>query len=99
MPLLMGEIWPSPSTFWDFVERAADAAPLPFAQLVVRTDSADRPSQQRVRAVLAALPRHRIAERLQFVDPLLFADLPPGEPQKGSVAWTSAAAVAPSPHR
>jgi hypothetical protein len=98
MPLMMWDVWPSATTFWDFVERAADESPIPYVALTARSDPADRPSNQRVRSILAALPNHRIAERLEFVDPLVLAGLPPGVPKKDSTPWTSATALVQPTH-
>ena len=77
LPVNMWESWPSPTAYWDLVARAADECPVPFVALTARSDPPSRPSNQTVRAMLAALPDHPLAKRLAFVDPLTFASLRP----------------------
>ena len=93
LPLNMWDSFPSPETYWDLVARAVDEAALPYLMVVLRSDPPERPSNQRVRAALAALPQHPLARRLAFVDPLAFADLPAGAPHDKAVRdyWTRTA--------
>jgi hypothetical protein len=96
------EDWPSPTTYWDLVERSADESPLPFVALTFRSDPLSRPSNQTVRTLLAALPGHPIAKRLAFVDPLTFADLPAGSPKADGALqrhWLGAARAELETHR
>jgi hypothetical protein len=62
--------WPDPRTYWDLVERAADEGPARYVALAVRTDAKGSMTYERSRALFEYLPRHAIATRLRFVDPL-----------------------------
>lgn len=84
--LNLWESWPSPSVYWDLVERAADESIIPFVALTFRSDPFSRPSNQTVRTLLDALPDHPVAKRLRFIDPLQLADLPAGPPRKAAAA-------------
>lgn len=69
-PLNPWKWWPSPQTYWDLVERAADEQPACYFSFAMRTETPGTVTDQRVRGLLEYLPQHPIAERLRFVDPL-----------------------------
>ena len=52
------------------MERAADEGPARYIAFAVRTDATASQTHRHARAVLDHLPRHPIARRLRFVDPL-----------------------------
>jgi len=70
LPLNPWKAWPHPKTYWDLVARAADEGPAPYIAFAVRTDAPDWRSHHYARALLEYLPRHAIAKRVRFVDPL-----------------------------
>jgi hypothetical protein len=61
---------PEGTSFWDLAAAEVDAMERPYLSIGVRTDAADMDLTARVRSVLAELPRHPLAARLAFVDPL-----------------------------
>jgi len=65
--------WPSPSFFWDLVDRQLASMERPHLSLGIRTDAPSSLEAQRAFAVLDALPKHPLAKRLQFVDPIAVA--------------------------
>jgi hypothetical protein len=67
--------WPSPEFYWNLVERQLQSMRRRYLSLAIRTDAVDSDSMIHARRQLAALPRHPLAERLSFVDPL---DIAPG---------------------
>ena len=69
--------WPSPSFFWDLVERQLGTMTRPHLSLGIRTDAPFSLEAQRSDAVLDALPEHPLAKRLQFVDPIDIASATP----------------------
>ena len=69
-PLNMWKWWPSPKIYWDLVEKAADEQPACYAAFAIRTQTPGTVTDLRVRELLEYLPRHPIAERIHFVDPL-----------------------------
>lgn len=69
MPYLNQE-WPSAQSYWDLVDRQLRSMPRPYLSLGIRTDLPGSTSLVRTQRMLAALPRHPMAERLRFVDPL-----------------------------
>jgi hypothetical protein len=75
---------PSPREYWDLVAHALDRMERPFLSLGLRTDTPGSGVALRVEAVLAALPRHPLARRLAFVNPLDAIDrlLPPPVPAR-----------------
>jgi hypothetical protein len=70
LPLNVWKRWPSPRIYWDLVARAADEQPACYFACAMRTDAPASDKHKTVRDLLAYLPDHPIAERLQFVDPL-----------------------------
>jgi hypothetical protein len=84
-PLNPHKAWPDPHTYWDLVERAADEGPACYVALAVRTDPAGTLTHGRSQPLFEYLPRHPIAKRLRFVDPLApeirgLAQMPGGRP-------------------
>jgi len=69
-PLNPYKSWPSPHAYWDLVERAADEGPANYVAIAVRTDHAQSQSYIRSRPLFEYLPKHPIARRLRFVDPV-----------------------------
>jgi hypothetical protein len=67
--------WPSTQFYWDTVERQLDSMKRPYLSLAIRTDADDLKIAARVRSLFEALPQHRLAERLRFVDPLEHAPM------------------------
>jgi hypothetical protein len=70
LPLNPYKPWPDPHTYWDLVERAADEGPARYVAIAVRTDHPNSTSYIRARPLFEYLPKHPIAKRLRFVDPL-----------------------------
>lgn len=70
LPLNPWKPWPSSKIYWDLVARAADSQPARYFAFAVRTDASDSATHRRVRELLEYLPRHPVARRLRFVDPL-----------------------------
>ena len=70
LPLSMWKEWLSPKIYWDLVAQAVDDQPERYLAFAIRTDSTDSKFHQRVRDILEYLPKHSIASRLRFVDPL-----------------------------
>jgi hypothetical protein len=60
----------SPKAFWDCAAQHLRVSARPYLSLAIRTDAPGSGSATRVRALLEHLPRHPIARRLCFVDPL-----------------------------
>lgn len=60
----------APKRFWDLAARHLGASPRPYLSLAIRTDAPGSGDAMRVRALLEYLPRHPLARRLRFVDPL-----------------------------
>ena len=71
----MWEPWPTAARYWDLVAQAIDDLPNPYFAFVIRCVPPDSGSNPVIRAILDHLPRHPLAERLEFVDPLRLADL------------------------
>jgi len=69
-PLNPWKEWPDPGVYWDLMERAADEGPARYVTLAVRTDSPSSWAFRQAQALFDHLPRHPIARRLRFVDPL-----------------------------
>lgn len=67
--------WPSARFFWELVERELRTMRRPYLSLGIRTDAAELADVSRVRDVFNFLPKHPLADRLCFVDPL---DVAPG---------------------
>jgi hypothetical protein len=59
-----------PGRFWDLVERDLALRARPYLALAIRTDVTGTLDEVRARAIISHLPRHRLARRLRFVDPL-----------------------------
>jgi hypothetical protein len=70
LPLNPWKVWPSPKTYWDLVAEAAADQPARYFAFAVRTDAPGSVTHELTRRLLEHLPRHPIAERLRFVDPL-----------------------------
>jgi hypothetical protein len=70
LPLNPWKAWPGPKAYWDFVMRAADEQSPCYFAFAIRTDDPISQTHNRVREILEFLPRHPIARRLRFVDPL-----------------------------
>lgn len=70
LPLNPWKAWPDPATYWDLMERAADEGPARYVAFAVRTDGPTSQTYLHARTMLEYLPRHPIARRLRFVDPL-----------------------------
>jgi hypothetical protein len=70
LPLSLWKAWPSSKAFWDYAEQAISEQPVPYCAFAMRSDPEDSETFQRARALLEYLPRHRIARRLHFDDPL-----------------------------
>lgn len=79
LPLNPWKPWPDPGTFWDLAARAVDEGPVPYLALAIRSDPPRSAPQERVQRLLEHLPRHPIASRLAFVDPLTFWPDPPAQ--------------------
>jgi hypothetical protein len=62
--------WPSSSFYWDLVARELRTMRRPYLSLAMRTDAVELSNTSRVREIFSALPKHPLAERLRFVDPL-----------------------------
>jgi hypothetical protein len=62
--------WPSERYFWDLVAYQLRGMRNPYLSLAIRTDSPASALMTKLLRLLAELPRHPIAERLTFVDPL-----------------------------
>ena len=62
--------WPSERYYWDLVERELRSMRRPFVSLGLRTDVPDSANVSRIRALFDYLPKHSLAKRLRFVDPL-----------------------------
>ena len=65
--------WPSPEYYWDLVARQLESMARPYLSLSARTDAPDSVELARVRRLFEFLPRHPLADRLRFVDPLTAA--------------------------
>lgn len=64
-------IWDgSPKGFWDHAAQHLGASTRPYLSIAMRTDAPGSGDATRARAVLEYLPRHPLARRLRFVDPL-----------------------------
>jgi len=70
LPLNPWKQWPSPHEYWDLMERAADEGPARYIAFAVRTDGPGSVTSERQRILFEYLPKHPIARRLRFVDPL-----------------------------
>jgi|SRR5215204_1178501 len=70
VPLNPWTEWPSPKEYWDLVTKAADEGPARYVALAIRTNGAGSVKQRLVQKLFDYLPRHPIARRLRFVDPL-----------------------------
>jgi len=70
LPLNPWKRWSHPHTYWDLVSRAVDEGPARYLAFAVRTDGPNSEGHRRVREIFEYLPKHPIAERLRFVDPL-----------------------------
>jgi len=70
LPLNPWKAWPNPKVYWDFVMRAADEQSPRYFAFAIRTDDPNSQLHRRVWELLDFLPRHPIARRLRFVDPL-----------------------------
>jgi hypothetical protein len=64
---------PGEASFWDLAEEQIDSMEKPYLSIGIRTDAADMELTARVRRVFEELPKHAIAKRLAFVDPLSVA--------------------------
>lgn len=64
------EEWPSAQSYWDLVDRQLGSMQHPYLSLGVRTDLPGSTRLVNMQQMLGALPRHPVAERLRFVDPL-----------------------------
>jgi hypothetical protein len=69
-PLNPWKDWPSPKIYWDLVAKAVDDQPVCYFAFAFRTEAPDSAGYDRMRQLLEYLPKHPIAERLRFVDPL-----------------------------
>jgi len=69
-PLNPWKDWPSPKIYWDLVAKAVDDQPVCYFAFAIRTDGPGSLMNERIRQLLEYLPKHRIAARLRFVDPL-----------------------------
>jgi len=69
-PLYPSAPWPSARFYWDAVERELRSMRRPYLSLAIRTDAADSSIASRVRDLFNFLPKHPLADRLRFVDPL-----------------------------
>ena len=70
LPLNPWKTWPDPRTYWDLVARAVEEGPARYVAFAIRTDAPDSRTHLQARALLEYLPRHSIARRLRFIDPL-----------------------------
>lgn len=59
-----------PKGFWDLAARHLAASSRPYLSLAIRTDAPGSGDATRARGVLEYLPRHPLARRLRFVDPI-----------------------------
>jgi hypothetical protein len=62
--------WPSERYFWDVVAYQLQGMRTPYLSLAIRTDSPASVKMTKLFRLLGALPRHPIATRLRFIDPL-----------------------------
>jgi len=62
--------WPSERYFWDVVAYELRSMRNPYLSLAIRTDSPASEMMTKLFRLLAELPRHPIAKRLRFIDPL-----------------------------
>ena len=62
--------WPDPDEYWDAVAQQLRSMRRPYLSLGIRTDAPNSETAVRVRRVLDALPRHPLAARLSFENPL-----------------------------
>src|SRR5262249_53956771 len=62
--------WPSERYFWDLVAYQLRAMRTPYLSLAIRTDSPTSDKMTKLFRLFAELPRHPIAKRLRFIDPL-----------------------------
>ncbi len=85
--------WPDPNHYWDLVEAEVAAMDRPFVSIAIRTDLPDSGKGMRTRAVLAALPSHRLARRLRFTDPLEEAPSLLSRRARAGLSWASSSAV------
>ena len=69
-PLNPWKEWTEASEYWDLMERAADEGPARYIAFAVRTDAPSSRTFRQAQALFEYLPRHPIARRLRFVDPL-----------------------------
>jgi len=69
-PLNPWKEWPDACAYWDFMELAADEGPARYIAFAVRTDSPSSRAFRQAQVLFEYLPRHPIARRLRFVDPL-----------------------------
>jgi aromatic ring-cleaving dioxygenase len=70
LPLNPWKHWPTPKMYWDLVAKAVDDQPVCYFAFAFRTEAPDSAGYDRTRQLLEYLPKHPIAERLRFVDPL-----------------------------
>ena len=70
MSLHLWREWSMPAAYWDAVESHLAAMERPYVALLVRTDAASSRTIASATSLLSGLVRHRLARRLQFVDPL-----------------------------
>lgn len=70
LPLNPWRSWPSAQQYWDLIASELDAMRTPYLALAVRTDPPGSDVAGRARTWLESLPRHELARRLRFVDPL-----------------------------
>jgi hypothetical protein len=62
--------WPSERYFWDVIAHQLRGMRNPYLSLAIRTDSPTSVKMTKLFRLLAELPRHPIATRLRFIDPL-----------------------------
>ena len=67
--------WPSARFYWDVIEQELRSMRRPYLSLAIRTDAAELADISCVRDIFNFLPKHPLADRLCFVDPL---DVAPG---------------------
>jgi hypothetical protein len=70
LPLNPWKVWSHPRTYWDLVARAADEGPARYIAFAMRSDNPTSNGYRRAREIVEYLPKHPIARRLRFVDPL-----------------------------
>jgi hypothetical protein len=62
--------WRNERHFWDVVTNQLSAMERPYLSLAIRTDARGSEPAVRVERLFSALPKHPLAQRLRFVDPL-----------------------------